>query len=117
MDLLTQLGYEVEGVRDGAEAVAKYTAAKASGRRFDAVLLDLTIRGGMGGVETAKKLRELDPTAKLIASSGYSDTPVLARSREYGFDGVLPKPWLLSQLRDVFRRVLVTDSERANGQK
>ena len=98
--------------RDGAEAIDLYEAAKASGRGFDAVLLDLTVRGGMGGVETAGRLKELDPSAKLIASSGYSDAPVMSSFREYGFDDVLPKPWTVAQLSEVFRRVLVADSER-----
>ena len=98
--------------RDGAEAIDLYEAANASGRGFDAVLLDLTVSGGMGGVETARRLKELDPSAKLIASSGYSDGPVMASFREYGFDDVLPKPWTVAQLSEVFRRVLVADAER-----
>jgi signal transduction histidine kinase len=91
--VLTTLGYEVECARDGAEALALYEAAIASGRGFDVVLLDLTISGGMGGLETAVRLRDLDPAAKLIVSSGYSDAPVMSKFREYGFDDVLTKPW------------------------
>jgi signal transduction histidine kinase/ActR/RegA family two-component response regulator len=110
--VLTTLGYEVLSARDGAEAIDLYEAAMASGHRFDAALLDLTISGGMGGVETANKLKELDPSARLIASSGYSDAPVMSSFRKYGFDDVLPKPWALAQLSEVFRKVLVADSER-----
>ena len=58
---LTAMGYDVQSARDGAEAIAMYEAAKASGRAFDAVLLDMTVSGGMGGIETAAKLKELDP--------------------------------------------------------
>ncbi len=110
--VLTALGYEVQSARDGAETIALYEAAKASGRGFDAVLLDLTISGGMGGLETALRLKELHPSAKLIVSSGYSDSPVMSNFREYGFDDVLTKPWGPAQLSEVLRRVLVADPER-----
>ena len=109
--VLTILGYEVLSARDGAEAIDLYEAATASGRRFDAVMLDLTVSGGMGGVETAHRLKELDPAVRLIASSGYSDAPVMASFRDYGFDDVLPKPWTLAQLSEVFRRVLAPDRQ------
>jgi signal transduction histidine kinase/CheY-like chemotaxis protein len=105
--VLTRLGYEVLSASHGAEAIQLYKAATAAGRGFDAVLLDLTVAGGMGGVETAKKLKELDPSAKLIASSGYSDAPVMSSFREYGFDDTILKPWTVAQLSEVFRAVLV----------
>ena len=110
---LITLGYEVLSARDGAEAIDLYEAANASGRGFDAVLLDLTVSSGIGGVETARRLKQLDPSAKLIASSGHSDAPVMSRFREYGFDDVLPKPWAVAELSDVFRRVLAAVPERA----
>jgi len=110
--ILTRLGYEVETARDGAEAIALYEAAKDSGRGFDAVLLDLTVSGGMGGLEAAARLKELDPSAKLVVSSGYSDAPVMSKFREYGFDDVIPKPWKAAQLSELFRRVLVRESDR-----
>jgi two-component system, cell cycle sensor histidine kinase and response regulator CckA len=78
--VLTALGYEVMSASDGAEAIDLYEAAHRSGRDFDAVLLDLTVSGGMGGVEAASKLRESFPSATLIASSGYSNTPVMANT-------------------------------------
>ncbi len=62
--ILNGLGYEVETAGDGAEAIARYERAKASGRAFDAALLDLTVRGGMGGIETAARLKQLDPFIK-----------------------------------------------------
>ena len=107
---LTELGYEVQSAGDGTEAIALYESAKASGRDFDAVLLDLTISGGMGGVETAARLRELNPAIKLIVSSGYSDASIMSNFREYGFDDVMPKPWKVAKIGEVFRRVLVSDS-------
>jgi CheY-like chemotaxis protein len=104
---LTKLGYQVESARDGLEAIALYESAKRSGHAFDAVLLDLTISGGMGGAETGARLKELDPFVKLIVSSGYSDAPVMANYREYGFDDVIQKPWQTAQLGEVLRRVLI----------
>jgi CheY-like chemotaxis protein len=110
---LITLGYDVLSARDGAEAIDLYEAAKASGRGFDAVLLELTASNGTGGLETARRLKQLDPAAKLIASSGNSDAPVMSRVREYGFDDVLPKLWAVAELSDVFRRVLAAIPVRA----
>ena len=107
--VLTDLGYEVQTARDGAEAIALYEGALAAGRGFDAVLLDLTVSGGMGGSEAAAKLKELDPSSKLIVSSGYSDAPVMSDFAKYGFDAVIPKPWTTTEISEVFRRVLVAD--------
>jgi len=106
--LLTQilewLGYEVESVRDGLEAIELYQKAKDSGRHFDIVLLDLTIPGGTGGKEVAARLREVDDSVILIVSSGYSNTPIMSEFRKYGFDDVLSKPWTPVQLSEVLRR-------------
>jgi signal transduction histidine kinase/ActR/RegA family two-component response regulator len=107
--ILTSLGYEVQAAADGAEAVALYETAKATDRSFDAVVLDLTVTGGMGGVEAAAKLKELDPSLKLIVSSGYSDAPVMSHFDQYGFDAVIVKPWTVKEMSEVLRRVLVTD--------
>jgi PAS domain S-box-containing protein len=118
-DLLARVleiqGFEAECVLDGAEAIAAYESAQQSERRFDAVLLDLTIPGGMGGLEAAGKLRELDPDVKLIASSGYSDAPVMSDFSRHGFDERLPKPWTPSQVAAVLARVLdsTADNEPA----
>ena len=105
---LTTMGYEVRCAREGAEAIALYESEKSEGRSFDAVLLDLTVSGGKGGVETAAKLKELNPAVKLIVSSGYSDAAVMSKYREYGFQDVVPKPWQPAQLSEVFQRVLST---------
>jgi two-component system, LuxR family, sensor kinase FixL len=102
--ILKRLGYEVECVRDGTEAINLYQKAKDSGRRFDIVLVDLTIPGGMGGKEVAARLREVDDSVILIVSSGYSHTPIMSEFRKYGFDDVLSKPWTPVQLSEVLRR-------------
>ena len=102
--ILKRLGYEVECARDGTEAINLYQKAKDSGRRFDIVLVDLTIPGGMGGKEVAARLREVDDSVILIVSSGYSNTPIMSEFRKYGFDDVLSKPWTPVQLSEVLRR-------------
>jgi len=110
--VLTQLGYDVQTARDGAEAIALYEESKVAGIRFDAVVLDLTVTGGVGGLEAAAKLRQLDPSSKLIVSSGYSDAPVMSDFREYGFDAVIPKPWTVPEISYVLRRVLMVNPVR-----
>jgi PAS domain S-box-containing protein len=103
-EVLKRLGYQVECAKDGAKAIEHYERAKALGHGFSAVLLDLTIPGGMGGKEVAARLREIDRTAVLIVSSGYSNTPVMSEFRKYGFDDVLSKPWTPVELSQVLRR-------------
>jgi len=106
--ILSQLGYHAETARDGAEAIALYEKSQAAGSGYDAVLLDLTVSGGMGGIEAAARLREIDPSARLIVSSGYSDTSVLSEFRRFGFDASIPKPWTIAQVSEVFRSVVAT---------
>jgi signal transduction histidine kinase/ActR/RegA family two-component response regulator len=110
--LLTNQGYEVQTARDGAEAIALCEEAKLSGRSFDAALLDLTVSGGMGGLEAVARLKALAPSMKLVVSSGYSDATVISNFRKYGFDGVLPKPWKLAEVSQVLRKVFVSDPDR-----
>jgi CheY-like chemotaxis protein len=110
--VLTNLGYEVETALDGAEAIRLLERALAAGNRFDAALLDLTVIGGMGGMEAAAKLKALDPSLKLIVSSGYSDASVMSDLGKYGFDDVIPKPWTVAQVSEVFRRVLAPEGDR-----
>jgi signal transduction histidine kinase/ActR/RegA family two-component response regulator len=110
--VLATLGYDVQTAGDGAEAVDLYERSKAAGNGFDAVLLDLTVTGGMGGLEAAVMLKELDPSARLIVSSGYSDAPVMSRFAEYGFDAVILKPWTVREMSEVLRKVLVADPVR-----
>lgn len=111
--MMQQLGYEVECASDGAEAVELFVRARASGRRFAGVLLDLTVPGRMGGKDAAAKLRRIDPSAKLIVSSGYSDAPILSEFKKYGFDDVIRKPFTLAELSQVLARVVGTNLRRA----
>ncbi len=104
--MLTALGYSVEVEVDGGKAVAAWEAARKEGRPFSAAILDLTVAGGMGGLEAARLLKSLDPGAKLIASSGYSEDPVMADHAAHGFDGVLTKPYSLDDLARTLSRTL-----------
>ncbi len=107
-DLLSRLGYEAECVADGSDAIAAYARARHEGRAFDAVLMDLTVPGGMGGRETGVRILEMDPDACTIVSSGYSDDPVMAAYVDYGFRGVVAKPYDIGELSRVLARVLST---------
>jgi nitrogen-specific signal transduction histidine kinase/CheY-like chemotaxis protein len=104
--MLQSLGYQVAAAPDGAEAIRRYAEARTAGHPFDVVILDLTIAGGMGGRETLQALRAIDPQVKAIVSSGYSDDPVLARHRDYGFAGMVAKPYRLQDLGRAVRNVL-----------
>jgi len=103
---LTLLGYEVEATSDGVEAVRRYTEAMGSGRPFGAVVLDLTVPGGMGGKEAVERLIEADPGVRAIVSSGYSADPIMADFRKYGFTDVVAKPYSIEQLDEVLDRAL-----------
>ncbi|MGB5984292.1 MAG: ATP-binding protein, partial [Desulfobacterales bacterium] len=104
--MLKTLGYEVALAADGQTAVALYQKAQENGTAFDAVILDLTVPGGMGGKQTLSKLRDLDPKVKAIVSSGYSNDPVMANYAGYGFRGVVKKPYLIEEMSQVLHGVL-----------
>lgn len=105
-DLLTLLGYEVETANDGSEAVELYKSAMRSERPFRAVIMDLTIPGGMGGKQTIEQLLKIDPKVKAIVSSGYSSDPVMSNHEQYGFSGIVRKPYTAGELSCVLHRVI-----------
>ena len=99
-------GYESADADDGEEAIKKYVAARDAGRPFDVVLLDLRVPVGMGGLEAVKKLLEIDPAVKAIASSGYPDDPAMLEFKAHGFVASLPKPFKIDALRNALKAIL-----------
>jgi two-component system, cell cycle sensor histidine kinase and response regulator CckA len=98
--MLAHLGYEVVEAPDGESALAFFREAMAQDRPFDGVILDLTVPGKMGGRETISRLLTMDPGVKAIVSSGYSNDPVMADFKKYGFSGVVPKPYSMEKLSE-----------------
>jgi two-component system, cell cycle sensor histidine kinase and response regulator CckA len=105
-ELLGTLGYEATTVPDGAAAIRSYEQAMRRGENFQAVILDATIRGGMGGLATIQQLLDLDPKVTAIICSGYSDQAALSEFLTFGFRGALPKPFTRNELANVLERVL-----------
>jgi PAS domain S-box-containing protein len=105
-EMLRFIGYEVSLSRDGEEAVSLYTQALEAKQPFAAVLMDLTIPGGMGGGEAIRILRKIHPEVKGIVSSGYSNDPILSDYKTFGFQGIITKPFKLGEIRGVLERVL-----------
>ena len=95
---LEPLGYEVTETNDGLGAIAAYQKAMEENRPYDLVISDLTIPGGIGGQETIKRLLAIDPDVCAIVSSGYANDPVMSRHEEYGFRGMIAKPYEINAL-------------------
>lgn len=95
---LTMLGHKTIPVVDGNQAVDKYQELQDQGTPADLVIMDLTIPGGMGGQKAARRLLDLDPAARIIVASGYSNDPVMSNYREYGFIAAVSKPFSLIEL-------------------
>lgn len=104
--VMDHLGYQCETARHGKEAVAKYKEAMDKGEPFDMVILDLTVKGGMGGIPAMAQLLTVDPNVKAVIYTGYSADPILENYRLYGFQGALPKPYAIKDMADMIRRVL-----------
>ena len=111
-EILTTLEYEVDFAKNGEEAIALYKQAQEVNEPFDAVIMDLTIRGGMGGKEAIKKLLEIDSNIKAIVSSGYSTDPVMADYQNYGFSGVVAKPYDIQELSRTLHKVITMEKEK-----
>ncbi|MBF0557223.1 MAG: PAS domain S-box protein [Nitrospirae bacterium] len=105
-DMLSTLGYEVDLAADGEEAIKKYREALEANKRYDIVIMDLTIPGGTGGKETMKKLLAIDPDVKAVVSSGYSNDPVMSQYQEYGFSAVITKPYTVESFSRTIHNVL-----------
>jgi PAS domain S-box-containing protein len=103
---LFRFGFEVVLTTSGEEAIEKFREAKTQGQLFLLVILDLTVRGGMGGKDTLRELQKIDPRVKAIVTSGYSNDPVMSQYEKYGFKGMLTKPFNFDELNIVIKQVL-----------
>lgn len=103
---LKEFGYETVLTCEGNMALEEYAKALEEGRKFDVVILDLTVPGGMGGKETMGKLLEKDPEVKAIVSSGYANDSLLADFQEAGFSGVVTKPYKIMELENTITKVI-----------
>jgi CheY-like chemotaxis protein len=106
--MLAKLGYEPVFAQEGQEAVALYAQAQSSEDPFSAVILDLTIPGGMGGKEAMQHLITLNPQVKALVSSGYASDATMADFKTYGFRGVIAKPYRIGELGQVLHEVLLS---------
>ena len=104
--MLSRVGYEPILARDGAEAIELYREAMDSGRPFAAVILDLTVPGGMGGKQVLAELLTLDKDVRAIVSSGYSNDPVISNFEEHGFQAAVKKPYLVNEMLEALQAVL-----------
>ncbi len=104
--MLEYLGYQATTCRDGAEALASYQSALESGSPFAAVIMDLTIPGGMGGKEASRRILDIHPQACLIVSSGYSNDPIMSDFGNYGFAGAVAKPYVIAKLGQLLKSLL-----------
>jgi PAS domain S-box-containing protein len=105
-ELLLHLGYDVELASDGEEAVSLYETALKNNEPFNAILMDITVPGGMGGKEAIEKILKINPDVKAIVSSGYAKDPIMSNYEEYGFIGVVPKPYNVEEISRELHRVL-----------
>jgi len=103
---LEKLGYETQTAKDGADLIKKYKQSVLHAQTYDAVIMDLTVPGAMGGKDAMRKLLEIDPNIKAIVSSGYSNDPVISLYEKYGFKSVIPKPYEISEINEVLTKVI-----------
>jgi CheY-like chemotaxis protein len=105
-EMLSHFGHEVLLAKDGREAIAIFKEHHHSDNPVDVIIMDLTIPGGMGGKDAIKEILKIDPDAKAIVSSGYSNDPVMANYHQHGFKASLGKPFEMAQLKEIINSVL-----------
>lgn len=103
---LTVCGFKVLASKHGVEAIESFELAKKEGRPFDALIMDLNITNGMGGVETIRRLLEIDPEVKAIVSSANTNHPAMLNHKAFGFKGLLPKPYSFKELRKELSKLI-----------
>lgn len=104
--MLSHLGFDSMTAKDGEEAIELYTKAHETGESFDVVILDLTIKGGMGGEETVKKLLEYDPKVTALVSSGHTNDHIVSNYKDFGFKGVVEKPYNIKELQEKLGKIV-----------
>lgn len=105
-EMLHHLGYYVDFVREGEQAIKLYKKSLASEEPYELVMLDLTVQRGMGGKETIKRLLEIDPDVKAVISSGYADDPVMVNYRDFGFRYAIAKPYDIEQIKEAIHKAI-----------
>jgi CheY-like chemotaxis protein len=104
--MLSKMGHTVVLAKDGKEALALYRNEFEKGAPFDLTIMDLTIPGGMGGREAVIEIHAVNPHARVLVSSGYSNDPVMANHADYGFSGAIVKPFQLNELKQILRKLI-----------
>ncbi|MCK4642961.1 PAS domain S-box protein [bacterium] len=110
--ILDKFGFEVVAVKNEAEAIKEYEAAYNSNSPFTAIILDLTIPGGEGGLRTMQEILKIDPAVKAIVSSGYSNQTVMSDPKKFGFSGAVAKPFMMNELMKTLRKVIGGSSDK-----
>ena len=110
--MLEFLGYRMDFCTTGEDTIRLYRKALENNESYDAVIMDLTIQGGMGGDVAIKKILEIDPDACVIVSSGYSTHPIMANYGQYGFKNVISKPYTIKKLSEVLNETIVNNKKR-----
>lgn len=105
-EVLKFLGYEVMFARDGAAAIELYRQERENGNPFDLVILDLSVPDGMGGKEASEKLRALNPDARIVISSGFTNDPMLTDYASFGLSGVLAKPYRITEIKALLETMI-----------
>jgi PAS domain S-box-containing protein len=107
-EMLINLGYEVSTSENGDETINKYRKSVEENRPFDLVIIDLTIPGGKGGVETTAELKQINPSVRTLVSTGYSNGAIISQFKDFGFDAVLNKPYVIEDVSRIVKKVLMT---------
>jgi CheY-like chemotaxis protein len=104
--MLHHLGFEVDTAREGRQAVEMYEHAHHAGEQYELVIMDMTVPGGQGGKEAVREILRVEPGARVVVASGYSNDPVMSDYRDHGFAGAIHKPIVLAELARTLRNVL-----------
>lgn len=111
-EMLRQHGYRSDAASDGLEAVAMYSDALKRGEKYDLVIMDITVPGGVGGVEALKRMLEIDPSVTAVVASGYANNTVMANCRDYGFIDSIAKPFRIDTLLETVQKAMTHTSDK-----